>query len=55
MERAEKAARELREGLEKVRRAVSDHRSRMTRLPTDEDPVADTVSDAAIVEDERQR
>jgi len=52
MERAEQAARELREGLDKVRRVVSDHRNRMSRVPTGEEPADDTAGDAAIAEGE---
>lgn len=54
MERAEKAARELREGLDKARRVVADHRDRMKHLPTGEELAVDAAGDAVNVEGERR-
>jgi hypothetical protein len=40
MERADKAARELREGLEKLRQVVTDHRDRMVGTTAPHQPAA---------------
>lgn len=49
MERAEQAARELREGLEKLRQVVTDHRDRLVGTTAPHEPAAndEAAGDAA--------